>query len=72
MVISDTVHCPQCKYTDAFYELDTRRRSEWLLCPKCGYEVRCITITNSKTGMLKEKNNGEYIVRKYDTKPARS
>jgi len=72
MVISDTVHCPQCKYTDALYELDTRRRAEWLLCPKCGYEVSYITISDSKTGMFKEKNNGEYIVRKHDTKPARS
>jgi len=62
--------CPKCKYDEAYYELDMRRRSESLFCQRCGYSLEYITCIDSKTGKWEKKKNGDgYWERKYENQP---
>ena len=62
--------CTKCKYDEAYYELNLRRRSETLFCRRCGYSLEYITCIDSKTGKWKKKKNGDgYWERKYENQP---
>ena len=62
--------CTKCKYDEAYYELDMRRRSESLFCQRCGYSLEYITCIDSKTGKWEKKKNGDgYWERKYENQP---
>ena len=38
--IEDYPDCPKCGYEGALYEYDPETKETWLLCERCGYEVR--------------------------------
>jgi len=67
--VSHNETCPKCKYDEAHYELDLRRRSESLFCNRCGYSLEYITCLDSKTGKWKERKDGGYWERKYESGP---
>jgi len=62
MSVLSTTPCPQCS-SEAEYELDLRRRREFVFCTHCGYERSIITLIDSKTRRFKVKKNGELITR---------
>jgi len=33
------IKCPQCKFRDAIYEMQTNYYEETVFCPKCGYSL---------------------------------
>ena len=68
MTVQDVEQCHQCEYEEAIYELDLGRRSEWLLCPRCGFEVRYITLIDGQTGHYKRRKDGGFIEREYKKK----
>ena len=44
--VQDLEECPQCKYNEAKYELQTRNGSEWLFCDRCGYHLRIFPLVD--------------------------
>jgi DNA-directed RNA polymerase subunit RPC12/RpoP len=61
------IKCPQCKFREAIYEVQTNYYEETVFCPKCGYSL-LVTPRIDRKKSAQDAENRKWYLKKKDGK----